>query len=123
MQRLMAHCGLIDADAVLPPPAIGDEVLSQGKTVRRMFHENIGHGAGLMSSHNQFPCDGFWRPQKQLWDTIEEGESLGAVVDLFGAAKAASCTVVCCDNCACIGNFSNRTKSILIVHQPNSECC
>ena len=44
MQRLMAHCGLISAGGVLPPPAIGDEVQSQGRTVRRMFHENTGHG-------------------------------------------------------------------------------
>ncbi len=90
MQRLMAHCGLISAGGVLPPPAIGDEVQSQGRTVRRMFHENTGHGAGLMSSHNQFPCDGFWRPTKRVWDTIEEGEVLGVVVNMFGETKAVS---------------------------------
>lgn len=90
MQRLLAHCGLISANGVLPPPAIGDEVQSQARTVRRMFHENTGHGAGLMSSHNQFPCDGFWRPMKQVWDTIEEGEVLGVVVNMFGETMAVS---------------------------------
>ena len=49
LERLMAHCEMIDAQGVLPPPA------------PRLFHENLGHGAGLMSSHNQAPKDGFWR--------------------------------------------------------------
>ena len=40
--RLMAHCGLVDEAPNPPAP--------------RLYHENLGHGAGLMSSHNQMPC-------------------------------------------------------------------
>ena len=83
----MAHCGLVDEAPNPPAP--------------RLYHENLGHGAGLMSSHNQMPCgafcqpwrdaslsgvneaactDGFWKPAKQIWDAIEEGETFGEVV-------------------------------------------
>lgn len=88
MRRLMAHCGLLEHAGVPAAVAIGEEVSSQGGTVRRMHHENLGHGAGLMSSHNQFPVSGLWRPQKSLWDIIEEGEVLGSVVNVFGEVQA-----------------------------------
>jgi hypothetical protein len=74
--RLLAHCELlVDADDLLPPPP------------PRVFHESLGHGAGLMSSHNQFPCEGLWLPAKAVWDTIDEGEVLGTIRGLYGEER------------------------------------
>ena len=46
--------------------------------------ESVGHGAGLMSSHNQSPVAGLWRPTAAVWDRVRQGDLLGAVYVLYG---------------------------------------
>eukprot|EP01051_Picozoa_sp_SAG22_P021936 SAG22_NODE_5049_length_1101_cov_0.697605_2_plen_139_part_01 len=55
LDRLLAHCELT--------AAVGAVV----ETVApRLHHESLGHGAGLMSSHNQATAAGLWRPTKAV---------------------------------------------------------
>lgn len=70
LDRLLGHCGLTGGPLRTVPP--------------RLHHESMGHGAGLMSSHNQVVSPGLWRPLVRVWDTVEQGELLGHVLDPFG---------------------------------------
>jgi predicted deacylase len=70
LSRLMVHLDMVDGEnAPLEP---------------REFIESTGHGAGLMSSHNQSPVAGLWRPAKAVWDQVSQGDLLGIVYDLYG---------------------------------------
>ena len=70
LSRLLVHLGMVDGEnAPLEP---------------REIAESIGHGAGLMSSHNQSPVSGLWRPAKAVWDRVSIDELLGTVYDLYG---------------------------------------
>lgn len=70
LSRLMVHLGMVDGEnAPLEP---------------RESIESVGHGAGLMSSHNQSPVAGLWRPTAAVWDRVRQGDLLGTVYDLYG---------------------------------------
>ncbi len=68
--RLMVHLGMVEGE---------NEALEP-----RVIFESVGHGAGLMSSHNQSPVAGLWRPARAIWDRVELGDVLGTVYDLYG---------------------------------------
>jgi len=70
LTRLMISLGMLDGDNTPWEP--------------RQFIESIGHGAGLMSSHNQTPIKGLWRPARQVWDPVKQGDLLGTLFDLYG---------------------------------------
>jgi len=70
LARLLVHLGMVDGkNAPLEP---------------REIVESMGHGAGLMSSHNQSPVSGLWRPATAVWDRVTSGQLLGTVYDLYG---------------------------------------
>lgn len=68
--RLLVHLGMVEGENEAMTP--------------RACIESVGHGAGLMSSHNQSPIAGLWRPHRAVWDRVEEGDVLGRVYDLYG---------------------------------------
>ena len=70
LSRLMVHLGMVDGEnAPLEPREF---IVSTGRTV------------WLMSSHNQSPVAGLWRPGKSVWDRVARGDLLGTVYDLSG---------------------------------------
>ena len=70
LTRLMLHLGMLEGENPPLEP--------------RQFIESVGHGAGLMSSHNQCPIAGLWRPARVVWDLVQQGDLLGTLYDLYG---------------------------------------
>lgn len=77
LMRLMVHLGMVEGE--------------NEKLEPRAVIESVGHGAGLMSSHNQSPKAGLWRPAKSVWDRVEQGDLLGTVYDLYGKSVHEVC--------------------------------
>ena len=72
--RLMIHFGMTPG---------ANEPMAPRKTI-----ESVGHGAGNMASHHQAPCEGLWRAAVQIWDSVQAGDLLGSIRDLYGETLA-----------------------------------
>ena len=70
LARLMVHLGMVEGENTPLEP--------------REFIESTGRTVWLMSSHNQTPVAGLWRPARAVWDRVGEGDLLGTVYDLYG---------------------------------------
>ena len=73
LQRVQEWLGMIDRAPAVPRPS-----------PPRLHVENTEAGSGHVQSNNMSPCDGLFRPAKQLWDKIEAGDTLGVVTNPFG---------------------------------------
>ena len=47
-----------------------------------------------MSSHNQAPCEGLWRPTAKTWQRVEAGEELGTLRGKHGEVRYVLCSCV-----------------------------